>query len=254
MSLTRAEREKQTYDEQDSHRLHNRRLHGRLSHLRGSPNMRRGMALFDDLLVEAAQDADVLEIGCGNGWQSERILELGARTVHGMDISTSMLKTAKKRETERLRFFEHDVHQQWPKTYDVICGRAILHHVDYREALENLYHNNLRPGGHMLFLEPLGENILLKLYWRFGTSFHTPDERPFMRDDLDWMNKNFQQFRLYSLNYLSIPAAIVSSFAFASSDNWLLRLCDRLDTKLSAVPFLASRFQSGIFHIRKPST
>lgn len=253
MTATRADREKQSYDEHDSFRSRNRRLHGRLSHLRASPNMRRGMALIDDLIIDAARDADVLEIGCGRGWQCKRILELGARTVHGVDISTSLLKEAKQIETDRLQFFEHDVHQTWPHSYDVIFGRAVLHHVDYRTVLTNLYERNLRPGGRLVFLEPLGENLLLRLYWRFGTAYHTSDERPFMRGDIDWMRRTFQEFSLHPLNYSGIPGALASSFLFSNPDNLLLRLCDRIDTKLSGMHYFAPRYQSGIFHISKPS-
>lgn len=253
MLATRAQREKQSYDEHDSFHSRNRRLHGRLSHLRGSPNMRRGMALVDELIVAAAMDADVLEVGCGNGWQCKRILDLGARTVHGVDISTSMLNAAKERETDRLKFFEHDVHREWPHVYDVIFGRAVLHHVDYKAVLASLYERNLRPGGQMVFVEPLGENVLMRLYWRFGTAFHTADERPFMRGDIDWMRARFPRFAFHPMNYVGIPGALVSSFLFATPDNALLRLCDRLDSKLGDIRFLAPRYQSGIFHIRKPA-
>jgi SAM-dependent methyltransferase len=206
------------------------------------------------LLEGAARDRDALEIGCGSGGQCKRVLELGARTVDGIDLSKRLLNLAKVMESERLRFFEHDVHQKWPKKYDLIFGRAILHHVDYRMVLSNLFRNNLRRGGHMLFIEPLGENFLLRLYWLFGKAFHTEDEVPFMRRDIDWMSDTFSSFRLYQINYLSLPAAVISSLLFNSANNILLRLCDRIDVKLSeTLPYLAARYQSGIFHIRKPA-
>jgi SAM-dependent methyltransferase len=250
--LTRSDREKQSYDECNSFQLRNRRLHRTLSHVRQSPNIRRVTNVFDTLLSAAARQGDVLEIGCGNGWQCKRVLELGARTVHGMDISSKMLDTAKSMETERLRFFEHDVLEEWPNKYDLIFGRAILHHIDYREALPKLFRRNLKPDGHMLFMEPLGENFLLRLYWNLGKSFHTETELPFMRVDIQWLSDNFSEFCLYPANYISLPAAIVSSFLFQSADNILLRLCDRLDARISeAVPYLAPRYQSGVFHIRK---
>jgi 2-polyprenyl-3-methyl-5-hydroxy-6-metoxy-1,4-benzoquinol methylase len=37
-------------------------------------------------------------------------------------------------------------------SYDLIIGRAVLHHVDYQQVLRQLYDNNLNPGGKMFFI------------------------------------------------------------------------------------------------------
>jgi SAM-dependent methyltransferase len=250
--LTRSDREKQSYDCNNSFQLRNQRLHRALSHVRETPSIKRATNLFENLIRAAARDGDVLEIGCGTGWQCKRVLELGARTVHGIDISKRMLDAARAIETERLRFFEHDVHQEWPNKYDLIFGRATLHHMDYRCVLSKMYLNNLNPNGQMLFMEPLGENFLLRLYWRLGRAFHTEGEAPFMSHDIKWFCDTFPEFRLYPANYVSLPAAMLSSLFFFSADNVLLRLCDHIDVKISeAIPYLAPRYQSGVFHIQK---
>jgi SAM-dependent methyltransferase len=252
--FARPDRERESYDEHYSFECRNDRLHQALSHVRHSPNAQRALNLFDKLVEGGARGGDVLEIGCGDGWQCKRVLKLGARVVHGIDVSKRMLHLARAKETAQLRFFEHDVHQDWPEKYDLIFGRAVLHHVDYRAVLSKLYRHNLRPGGQMLFVEPLGENFILKCYWLFGKAFHTEDEAPFMRSDLEWMSKSFSSFMFYPLNYMSLPAGIISSFVFKNPDNFLLRLSDRIDAKLAkAVPYLAARYQSGIFHIQKPT-
>src|ERR1022692_4649521 len=104
----------------------------------------------------------------------------------------------------------------------------------------------------MLFVEPLGANLLLKFYWLFGKAFHTKDEAPFTRSDIEWMSRNFATFFFYPLNYISLPAGILSSLIFKKPDNFLLRMCDHIDAKLAkASPYLAARYQSGIFHIQR---
>ncbi|NJL52516.1 MAG: hypothetical protein HC930_10405 [Hydrococcus sp. SU_1_0] len=63
----------------------------------------------------------------------------------------------------------------------MIFGRAILHHLDYQEVLGRLYRDNLNPGGVMIFMEPLGSNLLLRLYWQLAKEAHTPDENLYAR-------------------------------------------------------------------------
>ena len=152
------------------------------------------------------------------------------------------------------RFFEHDAHLPLPERYDVIFGKAILHHLDYREVLPRLARDNLTPGGRMIFVEPLGENVLMRIYWRLGQRFHTPDERPFRRADLRWLEQTFPGFELIPFNYASLLAGIVSSFVFRRPDNGLMRACDRLDQRLARLDWFRPRFRSAIFQIPAPTT
>ena len=105
----------------------------------------------------------------------------------------------------------------------------------------------------MIFMEPLGENVLLKLYWRFGTAFHTDDERPFFKKDLNWLNDEFPDFKVIPINYSTIVLGLLSSFLFKKPDNILTRAADRIDRFCEdRAPYHHSRFRSGIFYIRKP--
>jgi len=57
-------------------------------------------------------------------------------------------------------------------TFDIIYGRAILHHVEYKTLLKRLYEKNLNSGGFMIFMEQLGSNSLSKFisfYSKIGT-------------------------------------------------------------------------------------
>lgn len=252
--LGRGQREKIAYDVDNSFDTMNHKIHGVLAHVRQSPNTLYGLKLFDNLIGNEVAGRSVLEIGCGTGYLCKKILdELGADRVHGIDVSTRMLDEAYKIQEPGLKFFEHDVHLSWPHKYDVIFGKAVLHHVDYLRVLKGLYENNLNPGGTMVFMEPMAENLLMKLYWKFGTRFHTPDERPFYSKDIQLLKDTFPGFELQPINYLTIPLGVVSSIILKNPNNFITRFADRFDRYVEKkFRSMHSRFRSGIFIIRKP--
>lgn len=252
-SMDRATSEKIAYDEGD-HNENWEKIQSRFAHVYGCPNSRRAISVFSKLLDKSIHGARVLEVGCGTGWNAKGMLEQGASHVDGIDISREMLKEAQQLANDQLRFFEHDIHQPWPHRYDLIIGRAVLHHTDYQKVLTNLYRDNLLPGGQMIFFEPLGDGLIMRLYWKFGSKYHTPEERPFYRSDIDWLERTFPNFRMYAFNYVSLPAALMTSMVMKSPNNALLRLSDRIDTYVADHwKAVRTHFRTSIFHITKPS-
>jgi 2-polyprenyl-3-methyl-5-hydroxy-6-metoxy-1,4-benzoquinol methylase len=249
----RAEREREAYDEHDVDAV-NSAWHGRFAHVFQSPNTRRGEERFDALTRAAVAGRSVLDIGCGKGRSSARLLDLGAAHVLGMDISRTAIEQARERALPgRLEFRLGDVTSELEGTFGCIFGRAILHHIDYRSLLLRLYEEHLEPGGAMLFMEPQGENLLIHIYARLFAAAHTPDERSFMRDDTDWLRAHFPQIELYPVNYLTFPAAILTSYLPLEPDNPLLRVCDRADERIARrAPRLQSHFRQTILVMRKP--
>ena len=249
--MERSERERFFHDEVDI-RSENRKVHVRFSHVFKSPNSRRADLCFANLLRSSAPGGRVLEIGCGAGALCRRVLDMGAAEVHGLEISARMLERARHDAPAALHFFAHDAHLPWEGRYDLIFGKAILHHLNYQEVLPRLYRDNLLPGGEMLFFEPLGDNLLMRAYWKLGSKYHTPDEKPFHQGDLRWLAATFPTFWMVPVNYTTIPAGILSSFLSGNPGNWLMEGCDRVDSLLAAqCSSLRSHFRSGIFHIRK---
>jgi SAM-dependent methyltransferase len=217
------------------------------------PAARAQDAAYEARLRPALGGRRVLEIGCGTGWNAQRMRALGAASVEGIDISPDMLDEAQERANEALSFRLHDCHEPMTGQYDVILGRAILHHLNWRLVLPRLYEENLAPGGLMLFMEPLGSSLLMKLYWRFGQRFHTDDERPFFRADLAWLRSRFSRIEITPFQYLSLPVAAAGALVGLPSDNALNRGAHAVDEKLlRRLPGLAHRCRSAIFEIRKP--
>src|SRR6476469_4275410 len=68
-------------------------------------------AFFIDELVtvlQPKQDAAMLDVGCGNGRHCKRLAAKGFN-VTGIDLALSSIRQAKKYETSRLHFFQHDM-------------------------------------------------------------------------------------------------------------------------------------------------
>jgi 2-polyprenyl-3-methyl-5-hydroxy-6-metoxy-1,4-benzoquinol methylase len=248
----RSQREREAYDEHGVDEAM-ASWHGRFPHVFESPNTRRAEERFDALTRTAVAGRRVLDIGCGAGASSTRLLQLGATYVLGMDISRTAIDQARFRaEPRRLEFRLGDVAQDLEGVFDCIFGRSILHHIDYRGVLPRLYAEHLRPGGTMLFMEPQGENLLIRLYGRLVAAAHTPDEQSFMQSDLRWLREHFVAIELHPINYLTFPAAIVTSSLPVAPSNALLRACDRADEWIaSRIPRLRPHFRQTMVVIRK---
>ncbi len=228
-------------------------LNKRFRHIFDSPNTVYGQHLFDDLLRHEVPGKRVLEIGCGAGAFAERLSFLGASYVFATDISEKHISQAKQRELVGIREYAlADVSVPIDGVFDVIVGKAVLHHVDYQEVLQRLSRDNLSAHGLMLFYEPLGVNWVIRIFHLLTKHAHTPDERPFERRDLRWMQKNFPGLTMIPINYLSLPLGAISSFLFKSADNALLRGADRIDRFFARhARFMHTRFRYAIFAIRK---
>lgn len=126
----------------------------------------------------------VLDFGCGRGETSRLYAQEGAIRVDGFDISGENIHIAEKNAARdgmsdrvffrRLPAEDIDYADQ---SFDVIIGKAILHHTDLDKTAQQL-HRVLAPGGIAVFLEPLSHNPLLNLFRRLTPSRRTPTEQP----------------------------------------------------------------------------
>ena len=247
-----AANERAAHDE-GAHDASRRKLKRLLDHVYGAPNGLRMQADFEALAAREMAGAKVLEIGCGTGWNGPRFRKLGAASVDGVDVSQALLDqgaAARERPGALLpardpRAVSRRVRPD-PRT-------AVLHHVNYQHVLRQLHDQTLKPGGAMIFMEPLGNGLLSRAYWRLGSRLHTPDERPFYGKDLAWLRRAFPGFQVLPYGYASFAMCPVSAALFRSPDNPLMRACDRIDARLARrPPSWRPASVAGIFVIRKP--
>lgn len=104
----------------------------------------------------AVRDAEVVEIGCGTGKNTQWLAE-HARSVLAMDFSTGMMRKARALvPASHVRFVQHDVRDAWPvpdASVDVVVGNLVLEHVELLSPVFAEAARVLRPGGTLYICE-----------------------------------------------------------------------------------------------------
>ena len=183
----------------------------------------------------------VLEYGCGPGGHAFHLARRGAEVI-GVDISGQAIALARRRaraeglegrctfavmNPERLGFSD--------RSFDLVCGRGILHHLDLARAFHEVA-RVLRPEGSAVFQEPLGHNPLIRLYRRLTPELRTPDEHPLLETDLALARRHFEVVRTtpYHLGALAaVPLMRMPGFdrvlrALETADALAIRLAPSL--------------------------
>jgi SAM-dependent methyltransferase len=193
----------------------------------------------------------VMAAGAGPG---RRALELGAclagagldlarsgTDVTAVDISPATVAQARENARAQgledrmdLRVMDAEDLDLPDGAFDVVCGSAIIHHLDLARAIPEVV-RVLRPGGQAVFAEPLGHNPLINRYRRRTPQMRTPDEHPLTTDDLELLGRHFRTvetawFHLASL--AAVPLAGTPAFAPAVAG---LELLDRALFRIPAV-------------------
>ncbi len=163
-------------------------------------------------LLELSRGGRVLEYGCGPGSMAFDLARQGS-IVTGIDISNVAIELARsKARTEAIKdleFLEMNAEELTFEDhyFDVICGSAILHHLDLDRAYSVLA-RTLRPEGKALFIEPLGHNPFINLYRKLTPHLRTPDEHPLVMKDLKLAKRHFGgvQLKFFQLQtFLAVP-------------------------------------------------
>ena len=251
----RTKREKKAYDADNINEI-NSKWHIKFSHVYKCPNTIRYKKIFYALIRSNIPGKKVLEIGCGRGNLSQQLFSFGANYVYGIDLSEKFISEAKNKEIPgKLEFSNKDVVGAVEGLFDIICGSGILHHINYKPVLNHLYSSNLTPGGLMIFREPLGSNLFMKLWFALGKKAHTPDERPFYKKDLEWLENTFRCVDIIPINFFSFPAGILSSIIFSNADNFIMQLCDKIDYWIAKnIKLLHPNFRQALIIIKKDIT
>lgn len=140
---------------------------------------------------------NVLEYGCGNG---HNLLHWGAYSASVIGIELSQQSVARANQ------FVHQHIKSIPavavpmnaeklgfknNSFDVIVGTAILHHLDLKLALPEIY-RVLKPGGVGAFLEARGTNWFINFFRKITPSMRTADEHPLVEADFQLMKSHFE--------------------------------------------------------------
>jgi ubiquinone/menaquinone biosynthesis C-methylase UbiE len=92
------------------------------------------------------------------------------------------------------------------ESFDVLFGKAILHHLDVNFGWHELY-RVLKPGGKAVFVEPMGMNPLLKFarsWIPYPSKNPRGADRPLNYREIDEWGKQFREFRYQEIQLLSM--------------------------------------------------
>jgi SAM-dependent methyltransferase len=161
---------------------------------------------------------------------SERELDKGRR----LCVKTRLKPDFRVMDAQQLEF--PDGH------FDAVFGTAILHHVDLGRALGEI-RRVLKPGGRIVFGEPLDNNPIGWLVRQLTPKARTADERPLRLRDLEQVQAAFR-CRLVYEQLLSVPAGVISGALFREPDNPLTRAAFAADEwLLRAIPSIGPVFR-----------
>jgi len=100
------------------------------------------------------RDKKVLDLGCGMGWHCRYVMENGAKSAIGIDISEKMIEKARAINAmdgiEYIRKPIEDV--DYPaESFDIVISSLTLHYIESFESLFNNISKWLVPGGDIIF-------------------------------------------------------------------------------------------------------
>jgi len=160
-------------------------------------------------LIGDVKDLRVLDYGCGKGWIGVNLAKSGA-DVYGIDISEELLKQARnlskvEEVSDKIHFiemsgenltFENDY-------FDLVLGSSILHHTEISLSLNNIL-RVLKPDGRAIFIEPLNQNIFLRLWRKITPGRRSPAEKALTNNELELIRKTFAESKFIFFTFLSI--------------------------------------------------
>lgn len=200
---------------------------------------------FEGQVKPRAKGAQVLEFGCGDSSYAVKLNQWGGN-VTAIDISDEAIEETRKAVTEAgflnattlLRMNAEDL--EFPdESFDLVIGRAILHHLDLEKSYAAIA-RVLKPGGAAIFLEPLAHNVLINLYRHFTPHLRTEDEHPLKMREVRAARAHFDavETKFFTLTSMGALVAAKAPKLFEPLKNGL----DKVDAGLFRVAPFAGRW------------
>lgn len=160
-------------------------------------------------LIDDVENLKILDFGCGDGWTSIKLVEKGANVV-GIDISEELIFKALENK-EQLNYGDNLSFQVMAgedlqfesDSFDMVVGNSVLHHTEINGAINSIY-RVLKDGGKAIFVEPMNQNIFLRI-WRLLTPWRrSSTEKALMTGDVKFIRSVFSKtneryFNLFSM-------------------------------------------------------
>lgn len=148
----------------------------------------------------------VLDLACGEGIYTRKLISVGAVTATGVDLSAEMIKLAKAEEEKRPIGCDYHVSDAGSLgrvgDYDVVIASYLLNYAQTEEQLRSFavtIYDNMKPGGHFAGYNnnPADLTNSKETYKKYGFTKETPDGHgPGGRVVYTFYNEDGTQFSL----------------------------------------------------------
>ncbi|WP_347174347.1 class I SAM-dependent methyltransferase [Polaribacter uvawellassae] len=203
-------------------------------------------------LLEDFNGQEVLEIGSYTwaAWFNENTKPKSLTCINISEIELEKGKKKAEKQSFPVKHFLMDANNLTfeDKSFDIVFGGAILHHLDIEKSIGHI-HRVLKPGGKVVFLEPLNMNPLYKIYRKMNPQERTPDEHALVSSDFKIIKEKFT-FNHYFFDFFSVAFGFISLKLFGDRkyNNWINKLGFSLDVFFSKIPFLYVLFARVIIY------
>jgi ubiquinone/menaquinone biosynthesis C-methylase UbiE len=182
---------------------------------------RASNAYFQRIIDAAPPGARMLEIGCGDGayaalYAASRGLSVTAVDISAVAIEHARAEADRRGVAGRIEFAVMNAEELNldTRSFELVCGLGVLHHLDFQQALREASRVSTADGV-AVFVEPLADNPVLRVYRRLTPAQRTIDEHPLRTKDLETLRRHFAKTEIayfHLLTMLALPLAGRTSF------------------------------------------
>lgn len=139
-----------------------------------------------------AQNHDVLDIACGEGYGSAALVAGGARSVVGVDIDVESVEHARRKYNLQTRVGSAEAIPAADDEFDVVVSFETIEHVENPERFLDECARVCRPGGHLVISTP---NKNVYLHGETPNQYHLSEMTP--EQFMDCLNSRFRGVELF---------------------------------------------------------
>ena len=120
-------------------------------------------------LIGDVKDKTILDIGCGAGGHDRNLIELGAKSVLGIDISKKMIEEAQRNNNSdkiTYQILSMNNLEKINQKFDLVVSSLAIHYIEDYDSLCKKVYNILNDGGYFIFSHghPMDSAVILNNY------------------------------------------------------------------------------------------
>ncbi len=218
--------------EKEFHNKLQSRTRGRFENIFYKAIYNSGEDFFHFLKINS-NNSLILDYGCGIGESLKKVIDFKPKKIIGIDISEVSIQKAKNiidKSNINIELLVDNCEKTKFEngTFDIVYGTGILHHLDMKTCIEEI-NRILKPGGKILFIEPLGTNPLINFYRKLTPKSRSKDEHPLEKSDFDLIKGKFSNMKI---KYYGLLTLFFFPFYFSPKKSIIFKVLKYLDQLL----------------------